>query len=133
MTKPLDKLLHSLDIRREFGAPAFPVTPIPPETMRNGVVVRMPNWLGDAVMALPALRQLKNMLPEHCALAVITPRGMRPFYHALPWVDLILPLHDAHRRWRLEEFGPVPLSAAATQLRLSRAAGSRIEPNAPRQ
>ena len=103
MTNYPEKLLHTLDIRREFGAPAFPVHPIPPETMRNGVVVRMPNWLGDAVMALPALRQLKDMLPEHCALAVIAPRGMRSFYHALPWVDLILPLRDTHRRWRLEE------------------------------
>ena len=63
----------------------------------------MPNWLGDAVMALPALFQLRRLLPPQCALAVIVPASMRAFYHALPWIDLIIPLADLHRNWSREE------------------------------
>lgn len=91
--------LHGLDITREFPAPEFPVDPIAGQFWKNGMVVRMPNWLGDAVMALPALYQLKQMLPPPCALAVICPVGLRPLFHALPWLDVILPLGDVHRNW----------------------------------
>ena len=47
-------------------APAreFTVKPVAPEKLANGVVVRSPNWLGDAVMTLPALHALRQMLPE---------------------------------------------------------------------
>ena len=30
--------------------------------LKGPLVVRSPNWLGDAVMALPAVRNLKTML-----------------------------------------------------------------------
>ncbi len=103
MNDTRNQLLHSLNVRREFRAPMFTVEKIPGENMRNGAAVRMPNWLGDAVMALPALRQIKRMLPCRCALAVVTPRHLRPLYHALPWVDVVLPLRDAHRLWTREE------------------------------
>ena len=89
-----------LDICRDFPAPEFPVEAIPQEEWRNGLIVRMPNWLGDAVMALPALWQLKKMLPENCALGVVAPAGQRAFYHSLPWLDVLIPLADLHRRWR---------------------------------
>ena len=88
-----------LDIRRDFPAPEFPVRRIPDAEWRNGLIVRMPNWLGDACMALPALRQLKCILPENCALGVIAPAGQRAFYHSLPWLDAIIPLTELHRGW----------------------------------
>ena len=50
------------------------------------IVVRLPNWVGDAVMAVPALRELRRMYPE----ARIT-------YLARPWVDGLFEgegLHD---------------------------------------
>lgn len=91
-----------LDIRKEFPAPEFPVREIPEADWRNGLIVRMPNWLGDAVMALPALRQLKRILPENCALGVIAPAGQRAFYHSLPWLDVLIPLLGLHRRWNAD-------------------------------
>ena len=42
--------VHFLDIRREFPAPVFPVEPAGRSGWRNGMAVRMPNHLGDAVM-----------------------------------------------------------------------------------
>ena len=33
---------------------------------RDGIAVRTPNWLGDAIMALPAMYSLKQALPEGC-------------------------------------------------------------------
>lgn len=90
---------HHLDIRRDYPAPEFPRTPLSPDSLQNGLVVRMPNWLGDAIMALPALRQLKRMLPENCALGVICPAGLRPLFYSLPWVDLIIPLSNTHQNW----------------------------------
>lgn len=92
--------IAELDICRDYPAPEFPVQPIPEAEWLNGLVVRMPNWLGDAVMALPALWQLKKMLPEHCALGVIAPAGQRAFYHSLPWLDVLIPLADLHKCWR---------------------------------
>jgi heptosyltransferase-2 len=95
--------LHTIDLTREFTVPEFGVKPVKPADWRNGLAVRMPNWLGDAVMALPALRQLKRTLPAECALMVICPVGMRQFFHSLPWVDVILPLENVHRSWTAEE------------------------------
>ena len=94
--------IAELDIRKDFPAPEFPVREIPVADWRNGLVVRMPNWLGDAVMALPALRQLKRILPENCALGVIVPAGQRALYHSLPWLDVLIPLADLHCRWDID-------------------------------
>src|SRR5690242_5842223 len=52
--------------------------------LRKGrIVVRVPNWIGDAVMTLPALRALRAALPE----AEIT-------LLARPWVRDVYPLHE---------------------------------------
>lgn len=63
---------------------------------RNGVVVRTPNWLGDAVMAIPAILQLKRMMPEFAGLFVVAPAPLAALFEALPFVDLVIPLADAH-------------------------------------
>jgi len=73
---------------------------------RARILVRTPNWLGDAVMCLPALQALRRALPEADLVLV-----------ARPWVLDLFPLEelrckavaydtqDAHRgllgRWRI--------------------------------
>ena len=79
--------VHFLDIRRDFPSPQFKVIPLRHDQWRNGMVVRMPNHLGDAVMALPALGQLRKIVPESCALYCLAPAVQRALYHALPFVD----------------------------------------------
>jgi len=89
-----------LHLPEDFPAPVFPAAPV--ADWKNGLLVRMPNWLGDAVMALPALRQLKKLLPENCALGVVAPAGQRAFYHSLPWLDVLIPLGGLHKLWYMD-------------------------------
>jgi len=88
-------------IRQTPELPGIPVPfeKIPPGNFRNGVIVRMPNHLGDAVMALPALAALKQIIPANCGLFVITPAGISQLYRALPFVDDIVPLARPHKFW----------------------------------
>lgn len=79
--------------------PAFPVSRLQQRDWRNGVLVRMPNWLGDAVMAFPALVQLKKIIPEHCGLFVVCPPGLVELFETMPLVDRVIGLHQAHRMW----------------------------------
>ena len=90
------------DFRSLEADAKFPVEPIPNEAFRNGIVVRMPNHLGDAVMALPALKSLRSILPEYCALYVITPAALRQLYPAVEGVDGIMILEKPHRMWSFE-------------------------------
>lgn len=43
------------------------------------LVVRMPNWLGDAVMALPALAELRRAWPG-ITMAIAAPSGLAPLF-----------------------------------------------------
>jgi lipopolysaccharide heptosyltransferase II len=55
------------------------------------VVVRVPNWLGDIVMAMPAIAAVRAAHPDaHLALAA--PAAFAPFCAALPGVDGVVPL-----------------------------------------
>jgi len=60
----------------------------------NGpLVVRSPNWLGDAVMALPAVRNLKTMLGKDL-LTVATPAKLAALWRACPFVDQVIALEQ---------------------------------------
>ncbi|MBQ9337643.1 MAG: lipopolysaccharide heptosyltransferase II [Lentisphaeria bacterium] len=77
--------------------PVFEQTPPSLADWRNGLLVRSPNWLGDAVMTLPALTVLRRIIPEPCGLFVACPRGMAPFFRMLPEiVDDVAELIDPH-------------------------------------
>lgn len=61
-----------------------------PETLRPfRIVVRSPNWLGDAVMSLPAARAFKLGRPD-AKLAVLAPEKLAPFWRTVPEVDEVL-------------------------------------------
>lgn len=53
------------------------------------IVARSPNWLGDAVMALPAVRAFKLGRPD-ARLSVLTPQKLAAFWQAIPEVDEVL-------------------------------------------
>jgi heptosyltransferase II len=57
-------------------------TPMAGEAVRvpARLVVRMPNWLGDAVMALPAVAAIRRAFPG-ATLSIAAPAGLAPIFH----------------------------------------------------
>ena len=87
----------------------------------NGpLVVRSPNWLGDAVMALPAVRNLKTML-VHDALTVAAPEKLAALWEACPFVDHVIALKEPKNAW-----------ASAAQLREGKFGSAVLLPNSLR-
>lgn len=80
-------------------AKSFAVKPIPQEKLAAGVAVRVPNWLGDAVMTLPALESLRNMMPEKAPLVVIAPPQVAELFRLYPAVNKIITIEKAHAAW----------------------------------
>jgi heptosyltransferase II len=70
---------------------------------RNGIIVRSPNWLGDIVMALPAMYSLKKLLPKNCGFFVATPSAYTPLFESIDWVDSIVSLGTGHSKWTKEQ------------------------------
>ncbi len=88
-------------------APEFPEYPLAAKDWKNGIVVRSPNWLGDAVMTLPALHQLRKLIPENCGLFMVCPPSLKGFYEALPIIDRIVCLTQAHKNWTSQDIKSV--------------------------
>jgi heptosyltransferase-2 len=84
------------------------------------LVVRSPNWLGDAVMALPAVRNLKTFLGAE-PLAVATPEKLAALWRACPFVDRVIALPN-----------PKNIGAVARQLREGNFAATVLLPNSLR-
>jgi len=53
------------------------------------LVIRAPNWLGDAVMSVPAVEAIKLGRPD-LFLAVLTPEKLADFWRAVPSVDEVI-------------------------------------------
>jgi len=74
-------------------------------TERNGqarTLVISPNWIGDAVMAQPLLRLLKQAHPER-AIDVLAPPQVVPVWRRIPEADDILVTPFRHRALQLGE------------------------------
>lgn len=70
--------------------------PHPPEVRR--VLVRVPNWLGDAVMSLPLLEGLKRRFPQAGLTVLAAPRVAPLFFHH-PLVQEVLTLPPGFQGW----------------------------------
>jgi heptosyltransferase-2 len=89
-------------------------------SLRTPLLVRSPNWLGDAVMALPAVSHLKSMLGSE-PLAVAAPENLAALWLACPFVDQVISLTL-----------PKSLGATATQLRAGKFRSAVLLPNSLR-
>ncbi len=88
------------------AAPEFPVRPLDLTQCASGVVVRLPNWLGDAVMTLPALKQLRQLLETaQIPLYGICAPGVAGLCDALPkgFFTRLAVLSAPHRKWEPRE------------------------------
>ena len=61
------------------------------------VCVRATNWLGDAVMSLPAIRALRGVLP-HAHLAVVARPWVADLYARESAIDRVIP-YTAGKKW----------------------------------
>ena len=97
------KIVRHLNIPEEFPAPEVDtVFQIDRKAWRNGMIVRMPNHLGDAIMAIPALAGLRSILPQDHGLVVIAPANQKSLYATLPGiVDDVIVLDDIHSFWSI--------------------------------
>jgi heptosyltransferase-2 len=62
-------------------------------TIQGPLVVRSPNWLGDAVMALPAVRNLKTVVGDD-VLTVAAPEKLAALWRKCPFVDHVIALRQ---------------------------------------
>lgn len=58
----------------------------------NGLLIRSTNWLGDALMTLPAAYKLARLVPDPCGLFILCPPGLAPVWKAAEWVSQVIPL-----------------------------------------
>jgi heptosyltransferase-2 len=87
------------------------------------IVVLSPNWLGDAVMALPAIADVRRRYPS-AHLAVAARASVAPMFELAPDVDAVLTL-----RWQGGVFDRAGLHADAAVLREARFDAALLLPN----
>ena len=63
-------------------------------------VIRSPNWIGDGIMSLPAIRAFKEHFPDE-RLVVAAKRYLADIFLNIPEIDEIIPLPD---RWTPRSF-----------------------------
>lgn len=62
----------------------------------RNILVRMPNWIGDAVMAMPVLHDLKSQWKD-ASLTVLCRSNMREIFESSPYVDKTLSFPSSSR------------------------------------
>ena len=55
------------------------------------IVIRASNWLGDAVMSVPAVRAIKRGRPD-AHVTILTPAKLADFWKTVPEADAVLPI-----------------------------------------
>ncbi|MGZ8982051.1 MAG: glycosyltransferase family 9 protein, partial [Burkholderiaceae bacterium] len=53
------------------------------------ILVVQPNWVGDSVMATPALRALRELYPTS-QISYLLRRYVKPMYTGMPWWDRLI-------------------------------------------
>ncbi len=97
------------------------------------LLVRSPNWLGDAVMALPAVRNLKTAVGAQ-PLAVAAPEKLAALWEACPFVDQVVALPQPKNLWAVAGLLREGKFASAVLLPNSlRAAGEVFAAGIPRR
>jgi lipopolysaccharide heptosyltransferase II len=70
------------------------------DLQRFNILVRSPNWLGDACMAIPSLRAIKSGRPD-LRLTMLSPAKLAPLWQEIPEVDAILEIPPRASPWRV--------------------------------
>jgi heptosyltransferase-2 len=60
-----------------------------PSASSQRILVVQPSWVGDAVMATPALRAIRNLYPQ-AHVSYLMRRYVKPIYTGMPWADRLI-------------------------------------------
>src|SRR3954451_17024462 len=92
-------------------APARPPRYTSPPDMADPrkVLVVQPSWVGDAVMATPTLRALRELYPP-AHISYLLRRYVKPVYEGMPWADRLITYRTGKTRAKAGK-GPFDLSA----------------------
>src|SRR3990172_11703964 len=63
------------------------------EHLMKKLIVRMPNWIGDVVMSLPVLQDLKRKYPD-IFLSVLIKENLKNLLDYNPYIDEIIDFKD---------------------------------------
>lgn len=64
------------------------------------ILVRSPNWLGDACMAVPAMRAIKAGRPD-LKLTILSPAKLAPLWHEISEVDAVIEFPEKASPWKI--------------------------------
>jgi lipopolysaccharide heptosyltransferase II len=113
----MDRALRMTDVPKE-NPRRFPDLPLPPEVRQRfqqlqvsrrftrdpevvrRILVRSPNWVGDAVMSLPVLAGLKRLFPLAEITVLAAPR-VAPLFAAQPGVTEIIRYPSGRGKWQV--------------------------------
>ena len=113
----MDRALRMTDVPKE-NPPRSQDLPLPPEVRQRfqqlqvsrrfsrdpevvrRILVRSPNWVGDAVMSLPVLAGLKRLFPLAQITVLAAPR-VAPLFAAQPGVTVVIPYPSDQGKWQV--------------------------------
>ncbi|MEO8499336.1 MAG: lipopolysaccharide heptosyltransferase II, partial [Vicinamibacteria bacterium] len=58
-------------------------------SLPSRIAIRAPNWLGDVVLSLPAVRDIRRAFPN-AKISVVARPSVAPVYEAVPEIDAVL-------------------------------------------
>lgn len=70
-------------LRATSGIPRLPDKQV---QWRDALLLRSTNWLGDALMTLPATHKMSAFVPDTVSFCVLCPAQLAPLWQAAPWV-----------------------------------------------
>ncbi|OHE79097.1 MAG: hypothetical protein A3F67_05085 [Verrucomicrobia bacterium RIFCSPHIGHO2_12_FULL_41_10] len=91
------------------------------------LLVRSPNWLGDACMAIPAVRAMKQGRPD-LHLTILTPAKLSALWRLIPEVDEVIEIPPKASPWKVARI----LRSKATLKYLPPFDVALVLPNSPR-
>jgi len=66
------------------------------------IIVHAPNWIGDAVLSLPAVKGIRDLFPN-ARLAVMAKRSVAPVFLNNPAIDAVVPIGSDSRGGRFAQ------------------------------
>ncbi len=58
--------------------------------VKGGILIRSTNWLGDAIMTLPAIYKIKRSIDNRGKIIILTTEKLKSFWESVSWIDYVI-------------------------------------------